>query len=82
MPQSNAYPIHHCRSGSKAGEGGCKAVNPSKCSWVLEDDVDAQGQRCKVLSVSMVKPPVPQDDVLYKKGKAASIQCSSAAVSL
>ena len=84
MPQSaNAYPIQNCRrSGSKAREGGCKAVDSAKCSWVLEDDIDAQGQPCKVLSVSMEKPPVSRDDVLYRKGMVDNIQCSSAASSL
>jgi hypothetical protein len=43
-------------------------VNIKDSSWYLEDDVDAQGQKCKILCVTLVRPGVTEDEIKWKKG--------------
>lgn len=43
-------------------------MDVSQCSWSLDDDATDGGERCKVLSVSFIKPPMSEEDITYKKG--------------
>lgn len=47
-----------------------QAIDVSACDWTLEDDTNQEGDRCKVLTLSLIKPPVSQEDLLFKKGEA------------
>lgn len=46
-----------------------RVVDVDECSWYLEDDVDGQGEKCKMLTVTLAKPPLSEDEIKWKKGK-------------
>ena len=45
-----------------------RVVNVEDSSWYLEDDVDANGQKCKILCITLVRPELTMDEVKWKKG--------------
>ena len=45
------------------------AVDPPACAWALRDDgTDDAGERCKALSLVLVKPPLTRDEIQYRRG--------------
>lgn len=36
--------------------------------WSLDEEDDAQGRPAKMLMITLVKPPLSEDEVLWKKG--------------
>eukprot|EP00873_Tetraselmis_striata_P023008 jgi/Tetstr1/443272/TSEL_031306.t1 len=56
-------------SAEEKRQTGYEVVDVPACDWYLEDDTNAAGERCKMLNLSLVKPPISETDVLYKKGK-------------
>eukprot|EP00887_Chlorella_sp_A99_P002814 scaffold6.g2814.t1 len=44
-------------------------VDPLQCMWSLDEDCDAAGERCKVLMITLVKPPLSEEEVTWKKGR-------------
>lgn len=44
-------------------------LDPGECMWSLDEDWDAAGQRCKVLMVSLVRPPLTEEEVVWRKGR-------------
>jgi len=55
-------------SAEEKRQTGYEVVDVPACDWYLEDDTNAAGERCKMLNLSLVKPPISETDVLYKKG--------------
>lgn len=54
-----------------------QVIDVAQCSWSLDDDMNDKDEKCRVLSVSLVKPPLPQDDILYKKGLQGELRSRS-----
>ena len=44
-------------------------VDVEESLWSLDDEEDAQGQAIKLLMITLVKPPLSEDEVMWKKGK-------------
>jgi hypothetical protein len=57
------------------GDGGGRAgppppaVVPGESTWTLDDDVDAAGGRCRVLTVRLARPEPTDEEVAYKRGR-------------
>ena len=45
-----------------------RVVQVEECSWHLEDDIDARGEKCKLLTLNLVRPPLTEDEKKWKKG--------------
>jgi len=45
-----------------------RVVDVDECSWQLEDDIGQDGEKCKLLSVTLVRPPLTEDEIQWKKG--------------
>ena len=43
-------------------------IEPEQCAWSMDDDVDAHGEKCRVLLLSLARPPATEEEVMYKKG--------------
>lgn len=43
-------------------------VNVEDSSWYLEDDIDAEGRKCKTVCVTLVRPELTEDEIQWKKG--------------
>jgi len=46
-----------------------RVIDVEECSWALEDDVGAGGERCRLLTVTLARPPPTDEEVTWKKGK-------------
>jgi hypothetical protein len=44
-------------------------VDVAESMWSLDDDDDAHGQPCKQLMINLVKPPLSEDEIMWKKGE-------------
>ena len=45
------------------------AVDKAQCYWGLEEDTNAQGERCKVLTVTLARPEPTEEEIQWKKGE-------------
>lgn len=54
-------------------------VEPGEALWALEDDEDEEGERIKLLMVTLPKPPLTEEEILWKKGRRSgpgrSVRC-------
>ena len=48
-------------------------VDPPQCLWSLEEDVDGQGERCKLLVLTLARPDPTEEEVTWKKGEAPEL---------
>ena len=46
-----------------------RVIDLEESLWYLDDDLDAAGEAVKVLNVSMVRPPLTESEVKWKKGE-------------
>lgn len=46
-----------------------KIVDVEECCWSLEEDTDANGEDCKLLTVTLARPPLTEDEITWKKGQ-------------
>ncbi|KAL4457675.1 hypothetical protein ABPG75_012540 [Micractinium tetrahymenae] len=44
-------------------------IVPEQCVWSLEEDMNAEGERCKLLVATLARPDLTEEEVTYKKGK-------------
>ena len=42
-----------------------------QCLWSLEEDVDGEGGRCKLLMLTLARPEATEEEVTWKKGRWA-----------
>ncbi|KAL4442949.1 hypothetical protein ABPG77_008440 [Micractinium sp. CCAP 211/92] len=52
-------------------------IVPEQCVWSLEEDTSAEGERCKLLVVTMARPDPTEEEVTYKKGKRQDNRAAS-----
>lgn len=45
-----------------------RVLEPEQCLWSLEEDVDAAGERCKLLVLTLARPEPTEEEVTWKKG--------------
>ncbi len=45
-----------------------KVVELKECLWSLEEDCNAEGERCKLLMLTMARPERTEEEVTFKKG--------------
>lgn len=45
------------------------AVNADYSTWSLDEEVSASGERSKVLSILLARPPLTEDEIKWKKGE-------------
>ncbi len=45
-----------------------QVVDVHESMWSLDEEDDASGQPCKVLMVSLVRPPPTEDEIMFRKG--------------
>jgi HSP20 family molecular chaperone IbpA len=45
-----------------------RVVDVDACSWQLEDDIGGDGERCKLLSINLIRPPLTEDEIQWKRG--------------
>ena len=60
------------RAGSRDEEGKRKDyafVDVEESLWSLDDEEDASGQAIKLLMITLVKPPLSEDEIMWKKGQ-------------
>lgn len=43
-------------------------VDPHESSWCLDAEDGSGGKEVKVLSITLVKPPLTEDEIMWKKG--------------
>ncbi|KAK9810351.1 hypothetical protein WJX72_009272 [[Myrmecia] bisecta] len=48
---------------------GRQVIDPTESMWSLDEEEDAAGEAIKTLMVSLVKPPLTEDEIMWKKGK-------------
>ncbi|KAI7845861.1 hypothetical protein COHA_000595 [Chlorella ohadii] len=48
-----------------------------ECVWSLEEDINAEGERCKLLMLTLARPEPTQEEVSYKKGKRQDNRAAS-----
>jgi hypothetical protein len=39
-----------------------------QCLWSLEEDVNGEGERCKLLMLTLARPEATEEEVTWKKG--------------
>lgn len=44
-------------------------VDPPECMWSLDDETDDNGEKIKLLMITLVKPPLTEDEMQWKKHK-------------
>ena len=44
-------------------------IDVEESLWSLDDEEDASGQAIKLLMVTLVKPPLSEDEIMWKKGQ-------------
>ena len=60
------------RQESGRGNQAWEAVDVEESMWSLDADEDVQGEAIKALMVSLVKPPLTETEVTWKKGACCS----------
>ena len=45
-----------------------QVVDVAACSWQLEDDISEDGGKCKLLTLTLVRPPLTDDEIQWKRG--------------
>jgi hypothetical protein len=53
---------------------GWRAVDTEESMWCLEEDEDEHGEALKTLMISLVRPPLTDTELTWKKGKSCSQQ--------
>lgn len=53
----------------KRNKGEYKVVEIDQCCWSLDDDVSAEGDKCKMLMVTLARPDPTEEEIRWKKGK-------------
>jgi len=43
-------------------------VLPEQCVWSLDDETNDEGERVKMLMITLVKPELTEDEIMWKKG--------------
>ena len=43
-------------------------VDVEESLWSLDDEEDTQGEATKLLMITLVKPPLSEDEIMWKKG--------------
>jgi hypothetical protein len=46
-----------------------RPVDPEQSAWTLDDDEDETGERCRMLTVVLARPPPTEEEVAYKRGR-------------
>lgn len=46
-----------------------EVVDKAQCCWGLEEDTNAQGERCKTLTVTLARPEPTEEEIQWKKGE-------------
>lgn len=55
-----------------------RAVDTEESMWCLEDDQDEHGEDVKTLMISLVRPPLTETEITWKKGELrAQPECLS-----
>jgi len=44
-------------------------IDVEESLWSLDDEEDASGQAIKLLMITLVKPPLSEDEIMWKKGQ-------------
>ena len=65
----------HCSSGGGDSAQASQAIDPEESMWSLDDDMDAAGEDVKVLMVNIMRPPLTESEVMYKRGEASLLPC-------
>lgn len=45
-----------------------RVVDVDASSWQLEDDIGEDGEKCRLLTVTLVRPPLTEDEIQWKRG--------------
>lgn len=45
-----------------------RVVDVAACSWQLEEDIGEGGEKCKLLTLTLVRPPLTEDEIQWKRG--------------
>ena len=61
------------RRGEEAKRPSYSVIDEEESLWSLDEEDDAQGQPVKVLMITLVKPPLSEDEIRWKKGEDPSI---------
>lgn len=48
-------------------------VDVEESLWSIDEEDDANGQAIKMLMITLVKPPLSEDEVMWKKGTSCSV---------
>ncbi len=48
-----------------------QAVDTEESMWCLEDDLDESDENVKTLMISLVQPPLTEDEITWKKGEVS-----------
>lgn len=67
-PATCPDPPANCRREEAARRRDYCVVEEPECVWSLEDDVGADGERCRLLVVTLARPDPTEEEVAYKKG--------------
>lgn len=52
-------------------------VDVEESCWSLEEDIDANGEDCKLLTITLARPPLTQDEITWKKGQRQDNRAAS-----
>jgi hypothetical protein len=78
-PHCTLPPCHTWNLRTNRGGGLCcreeeqrrrdyQVVDVPSCVWSLDEDVDGAGERCRVLMVTLARPELTEDELMWKKG--------------
>lgn len=54
-----------------------RVVEVEECCWSLEEDTDVNGEKCKLLVLTLVRPPPTEEEVQFKKGRRQDNRAAS-----
>ena len=69
-PISGLPAAQRCRREEESRRRDYRVIEAGECLWSLEDDVDAAGERCKLLMLTLARPEPTEEEVTWKKGEA------------
>lgn len=52
-------------------------VDVEESLWSLDEEDDAEGQAIKMLMITLVKPPLSEDEVKWKKGDSHNLMLNA-----
>ena len=52
-------------------------VDVEESLWSLDEEDDAEGQAIKMLMITLVKPPLSEDEVKWKKGDSKTLMLTA-----